>query len=416
MSTTSDIVIIGAGPYGLSAAAHLRRAGIDCQVFGEPMSFWRTMPRGMFLRSNRRATNIAEYQGDLSLASYQAATGVSVSVPVPLESFVAYGEWVQQRVVPDVDRRLACSVDTRGHAFDVTLEDGDRVTARRVIVACGIRPFAWRPPEFRELPRELASHTGDHADLARFAGQRVAVIGGGQSALESAALLHEAGAEVEMLARSRRIVWLRGVSVYKRLGPVAPIAYAPTDVGPLWYSRLVAVPDVFRRLPRRAQTRIAARCIRPAGAHWVRERVVDVPLRLGVRVRSVRPRGGALELALDDGAHVTVDHLLLGTGYRVDVGRYGLLDPHLLARVRVAGGYPILGPGLESTVPGLHFLGAPAAWSFGPIMRFVSGSWYASRALVRQIAGRPAVLRSAGGARPAAHESQDIPAPTALLP
>lgn len=417
MSTTiTDIAIIGAGPHGLSAAARLRRAGVSCHVLGDPMSFWRTMPRGMFLRSNRSATNIAEPDGELSLESFRADTGARIEMPLPLERFIAYGEWLQRRAVPDVDRRIARSVASRGHVFELTLEDGERITARRVVVACGIKRFAWRPPEFRGLPSELASHTGDHADLAGFAGRRVAVIGGGQSALESAALLHEAGADVDVLVRSRRIVWLRGVTIHKRLGPVAPIVYAPTDVGPLWYSRLVAVPDGFRRLPRTAQTRIAARSIRPAGSHWVRERLADVPIRVGVGVLSARPCAGGLELALDDGARLSVDHLLLGTGYRVDVRRYGLLDADVVGRLRLAGGYPVLGPGLESSVPGLHFLGAPAAWSFGPIMRFVSGSWYASRALAQRVVGRPAAIDEA--VRPervaAPPDGQDIPASSPL--
>jgi len=267
------------------------------------------------------------------------------------------------------------------------LHHGARIAARRVVIACGIERFAWRPPEFAGLPRELASHTGDHADLGVFAARDVAVVGGGQSALESAALAHEAGARVEVFARRPRIVWLRGHAIKKRIGRFGPVVYAPTDVGPLWYSRLVASPKLFTSLPRSTQARIARRCIRPAGSHWLTERLQDVGLHLGRTVTSAQPAGDRLRIALDDGAERTVDHLLFGTGYRVDVARYPFLAPPLLMAVRRVDGYPVLGPGLESSVPGLHFLGAPAAWSFGPIMRFVSGTWYSSRALVRAVAG-----------------------------
>jgi hypothetical protein len=358
MTTSSDVAIIGAGPHGLAAAAHLRRAGVEARVFGEPMGFWKTMPSGMFLRSNWSATCIGEYDGELSLDAYQADTGERFGRPVPLDRFIDYGLWVQRRVAPDVDNRLVERLTRSGEHFTLHLNDGDEARARRVVVACGIAPFARRPEEFSDLPGSLVSHTGDHADLSVFGGRRVAVVGSGQSALESAALMHEAGARVDVFARSRRIVWLKGVSIHKRLGPrLAGIVYAPTDVGPLWYSRLVAVPALFRRLPRGAQTRIAARSIRPAGSHWVRERLPDVPI-----------------------------HLLLGTGYQVDVARYPFIGGDLLADIRRVNGYPLLARGLESTVPGLHFLGAPASWSFGPIMRFVSGSWYGARELTRHVA------------------------------
>jgi cation diffusion facilitator CzcD-associated flavoprotein CzcO len=377
-----DVVIVGAGPYGLAAAAHLRRAGVAARVVGDPMSFWRSMPAGMRLRSNRSATSIAEREGPLSLAGFEADTGLDVSAPLPLERFVAYGEWLQRRAVPDVDRRQVTRIEP---GFRVTLADGEQLRARRVVVAAGIAPFARRPPEFASLYPELASHTGDHADPSEFASRRVAVLGGGQSALECAALMQAAGAQVEVFVRDRRVVWLRGVSVHSRLGRLGPVVYAPTDVGPLWYSRLNAAPDLFRRLPRRAQEKIATRSIRPACSHWVRIRLDEVPIRFATGVESAQRRNGHVELRLTDGGRREVDHLLLGTGYRVDVRRYGFLAPELLAGLRTASGYPVLRAGLETSIPGLHILGAPAAWSFGPILRFVSGTWYAAAALTRTV-------------------------------
>jgi len=156
-------------------------------------------------------------------------------------------------------------------------------------------------------------------------------------------------------------------------------------------SRLVAVPALFRRLPRAVQEPLAYRAIRPAGAAWLVDRLQEVPIRLGREVRAARPAGDRLQVQLDGGENRTVDHLLYGTGYRVDIGRYGFLARELVDAIRQVNGYPILGPGLESSVPRLHFLGAPAAWSWGPIMRFVSGSWFASRSLSRSVTGRPAV-------------------------
>jgi hypothetical protein len=386
----TDVAVVGAGPYGLAATAHLRRAGVEAHSLGDPMSFWRSMPAGMLLRSNWTATCIAEFQGPLSLDSYCRRTGQRFGRPVSLERFLAYGTWVQQQAVPDVDRRRVVRLDRLGDGFALSLDDGETLRARRVVVAGGIEPFAHRPAEVADVPRELASHTGEHRDLSRFAGQRVLVVGGGQSALESAALMHESGAEVEVLVRADHITWLHGGKYHRMLGRAAPLVYAPTDVGPMGLSRLVAVPDLFRRLPRRLQDPLAHRAIRPAGAAWLGPRLQEVPIRFSSTVRAAKPTGSRLWVELSDGGTREVDHLLLGTGYRVDVSRYPFLSPELVRAVRRVGGYPVLRRGLESSVPRLHFVGAPAAWSFGPLMRFVSGSWYASRSVVAAATGAPA--------------------------
>ena len=394
--TTCDVAIIGAGPYGLSAAAHLGTVkGLEVLVFGVPMSFWeRNMPVGMFLRSNWTATQIADPNHSLTLEGYQAANGNHLSHPVPLDRFIQYGLWYQRQAVPNLDRRKVVRLKSDPKGFRVILESGEEVNSRRVVVATGIHSFAWRPPEFQGLPSTLASHTSEHCDLRRFAGKQVLVLGGGQSALESGALLQEGGAEVEIVARARRIHWLQGwtsKTLHHRLGKfTSRLLYAPTDVGPAGISQLMARPDLLRQLPRRVQDRLWKRSVRPAGARWLVDRLQNVPIRLGRSVVSVAPAGEQLKVRLDDGCERTVHHVLLGTGYRVDVSGYDFLAPELVQSMRRVNGYPCLKEGLETSVQGLHFLGAPAAWSFGPLMQFVSGTHYASRSLVRFIAGRGA--------------------------
>jgi len=399
--TKWDIAVIGAGPYGLSAAAHLRAVkGLDVCVFGEPMSFWeRNMPVGMFLRSNWTATQIADPHRSLTLEAYQAATGNYLPAgsgtsarPVSLDTFVQYGQWYQRQAVPDLDQRKIARVESNGKGFRLILEDGDAVHSRRLIVAVGIGSFAWRPPEFEGLPSSLASHTSEHRDLGKFSGKRVLVIGGGQSALESAALLHEGGTEAEVVARTHTIHWLQGwasKTLHHGMGPfIRKVLYAPTDVGPAGISQLMARPDLVRRLPRWLQDRLRKRAVRPAAARWLETRLRGVPVRLGRSVVSVQAVGEKVNVRLDDGSDRIVDHVLLGTGYRVNVAKYKFLSDDLAQAIRSHNGYPILKPGLETSVEGLHILGAPAAWSFGPVMQFVSGTHYASRSLIRRIAGK----------------------------
>ena len=385
-STDSFVTVIGAGPYGLSAAAYLRAAKVETRVFGEPMAFWQNhMPVGMCLRSNLGASHIADPRRELTIDEYCHRNGNHVGKPIPLERFVNYGLWFQQRAVPDLDERPVQSVDVAAQGFKVILADGERFTSRHVVVAAGIGGFAIRPAEFADIPSSLASHTSEHNDLRKFAGQRVVVIGAGQSALESAALFKEAGIEVEVIARTETLNWVGLHPRLHHLGVLSKMLYSTRDVGPAGISRLVAAPHLFRRFPRGFQDRTAYRAIRPAGAGWLRSRLEGVQITLGRKLISVSVAGSQLRLQLNDGTERLVDHALLATGFRVDISRYPFLSQSLVKQLETVGGYPVLKRGLQSSIPGLHFVGKPAAWSFGPLLGFVSGAEFASNELVRSI-------------------------------
>jgi len=392
--STCDVAIIGAGPYGLAAAAHLRARHVETRVFGEPMAFWkRHMPAGMFLRSGPSASSLGDPNNQLSLDRYRGIHKLPAAKPVPIDVFVRYGEWFQEQAVPDVDRRTITDLAPNGRGFHLRTADGEEFHARRAVVATGISPFAHRPPQFVDLPASLVSHSFDHADLSRFAGQRVAVLGAGQSALESAALLHEAGATVEVIARANGTYMLPGGAssgVLKAVrSALSPLVRPPFDImGPRIVSWLIAAPRMFRRAPRSVQQFLTARAVRPAGASWLVSRLRPVTMTSGCTITEATPAGAQLRLRLSDGSERVVDHLLLGTGYRVDVARYPFLAPALRQAVRTREGYPQLNVGFESSVPGLHFLGTPAADTFGPLCRFVVGSKYAARELTRVIVSR----------------------------
>lgn len=384
MNGHCDIAIVGAGPYALSTATFLREAGVEARVFGKVMGFWETMPQGMFLRSFRTASNVADPGRQLSLERYEAAVGRKIDSPVPLEDFISYGRWFQEHAVPDVDPRLVTMVRREGERFQLTLGDGELVRARRVVVAAGIAPFAWRPPEFDGFGRGLVSHSSEHRLFDEFNGRRVVVVGGGQSALESAALLHEAGADVEVLVRSQTIRFLRGERVYAHSGVLRTLLYPPLGVGPPGLNLVMGTPRLYRMLPRAASAPLAYRTIRPAAAAWLRPRLADVRITMARSVASATANGG-VRLKLSDGGERVADHVLLGTGYRVDVRRYGFLDSALATAVHTNKGYPILSRFFESSVEGLYFLGAPAAASAGPGMRFVSHTGSAAAAVTQSV-------------------------------
>jgi cation diffusion facilitator CzcD-associated flavoprotein CzcO len=378
-----EAAILGAGPYGLSVAAHLLAAGIVIRIFGKTMAFWRrNMPAGMLLRSAWEASHIADPAGQLTLDEYAASRGEDLATPIPLSDFVDYGDWFRTRAGLDVDPRLVRRVRKNG-SFQLGLEDGTVLSARSVIVATGLERFAWRPPQFAGLPPHRLSHSSEHAGFSDFKGLRVTVVGGGQSATESAALLQEAGADAELLMRAPDLCWLSPGRLAARPG-LRRLLYPPTDLGPPGLNWVVATPDLFRSFPKRLQHPISNRVLRPAVSDWLRPRLEGVRLSIGRTVVASYEDDDAITLTLDDGSRREVDHVLLATGYQVDISRLPFLA-ELADSLRLVSGSPRLGRGFESSVPGLHFVGAVATESFGPIMRFVAGTGYAARAVTARL-------------------------------
>ncbi len=363
MSDAVDVAIVGAGPYGLSAAAHLRAAGVSFRQFGMPMRLWReSMPRGMFLKSQGFASNLSDPEGRYTLEAFCAKTGhpyARYGLPVPLDNFIAYGQWFADELVPGLEEIMVTDVAARDGGFDVSLADGQEVRARNVIVAAGVEHFARLPRLLADLPSSLATHASEHTDLSRFSGQRVAVIGAGQSALESAALLNESGADVEVIVRADQLAW-NG----QPLDPDRPLpqrirepeAGLGSGYSTWFYSRH---PELYRHLPERTRIGKARTALGPAGAWWLRRRVENqVPISTSTAVRSVSERGSGVELDLiaRDGTQrrIGADHVLAGTGYRPNLGRLSFLDGDLQARLKTVDGTIAVGRDYQSSQPGLY--------------------------------------------------------------
>jgi hypothetical protein len=399
-----DLVVVGAGPYGLSIAAHAARAGLDVKVFGRPMASWLdNMPPGMFLKSEPWASNLSDPDAAHTLAAYATEQGAPTrhGVPVPVRFFAAYGLWFARQAAPPVDERDVVSVRPGPGGFVLTTGDGEPVVARTVALAIGVMPFIDVPQALRGLPPELASHSSHHADLSRFEGRDVTVVGAGQAALETAVLLAEQGTSVRVVARSAALNWNTLPPPLER--PLAERVRGPhTGLGCGWKNYLYAqTPGVFRRLPAETRARVFTSALGPAGAWWLRERFEGaVQVRLGERIVSATRAGDRVVLGVGapDGPTTTVetDHVVAATGFTPTVDRLGLLAPGLragLATVGAAGG-PEANGCFESTYPGLFLAGLLSAPSVGPSMRFVYGATYTADRLVRGVRRR---LGSAGG-------------------
>lgn len=381
-STDCSVAVIGAGPYGLSAGSHLKAKGISTRVFGEPMEFWaKKMPEGMLLRSPRVASNLSDPNQDFTLEAYEAASKVEPCAPLPLDTFVEYGKWFRKQLGTDLDERAVRRIDRVEAGFRLTLQNGEEIKAGSVVVAAGIGPFRKRPAVFQELSPEQVVHSYESRGIRKYAGKRVAVIGAGQSALETAALLHEAGAEVEVIARQSHVNWIGKHPWLHRMGPVSSMLYSSHDVGPLGISRLVAYPKLVSRVPLKLRDRIRTRAVRPAGSRWLPDRLASVKITTGCSVSKANSVGEEIAFKLDNGSDRRVDCVFLGTGYKVDIAQYDFLPKELVQDIRQFDGYPELTGGFRSSIPKLHFIGATAARSFGPLLYFVAGTEFASREL-----------------------------------
>jgi cation diffusion facilitator CzcD-associated flavoprotein CzcO len=384
-----DVAIVGAGPYGLSLASHLKDQRIGFRIFGRAMQVWRTMPGGMHLKSVGSATNIYTSDGRLGFAGYCRERGLEAHEPCAIADFARYGVWAQRQLVPDLEEVDVAAVSRCGHGFELALSDGKTLRARQVVVAAGITHFPHIPAEIASLPPELVSHTLHHSDYAAFAGKDVCILGAGQSAFEAARVLAEAGARPQLLVRGAKISFAKRTPAHRSLWE--RMRWPESGLGPGLKGRVLeSFPLSARLAPERLRVRFVKSHLGPLGAWWLRDHVVGkVPVVTDCTIASAAPRGGrlALRVAVKGEAEreIICDHLVAGTGYEVDVDRLKFLAAPLRSSIRRIEKSPALDLRFQSSVPGLYFVGLASSFSFGPMFRFVLGAKYTSRVLTREL-------------------------------
>jgi lysine/ornithine N-monooxygenase len=411
--TSIDIAIVGAGPYGLSVAAHVAARDVSYRIFGFPMHTWRSMPKGMMLRSPGFGSDLSDPDGAFSLGAFWTATGRRPAArflePIPLDTYLEYADWFMENVGSPVEDVMVRRISRAHQGFTLELDTGERVDASRVVVAVGLTHYPYVPPELSALPPTLCSHSATISDPAAFAGREVVIVGAGQSALEDAALLHEAGARVHVVARCAELEWTSEPlpierNVFARLrNPDGKLCAG------WWCWAFENLPLGFRRLPEARRLNYINTTFGPRGAYWLRDRLRDVPITLGRSIGGVSAGDGTvtLELAPVAGTNgntrptsVTASHVIAATGYRVDLDRLQFLDGELRRSIRLSGPAPALSSHFESSVRGLYFVGASSATTFGPVTRFVAGAAFTARRVARHAAGRRTAAPTAARVRP----------------
>jgi FAD-dependent urate hydroxylase len=386
MNRTS-VAVIGAGPYGLSIAAHLAATKVEHRIFGRPMEFWSQIAEAggeRYLKSYCFGTNISSPKIGFSFADYNRPRGLETFEPCAIADFAGYGHWFQEKNVPWVEPIDVAMVNRDHDGFAIKLVNGERLTASKVVIATGLKYFDRVPPVLASISTALAIHTSVVRRFSDYKGLEVAVIGAGQSALEAAALLNEAGARPMLLVREDAIRWHNRVSKERGLWARLRSPISGLGSGPKAWA-LTHFPGAVHRMPSTWRKRFVRNHLPPEGAWWLRERVENrVPIHFGTTVIEARESAGRVALRLriaDDGSErqCVVDRIVCGTGYLIDVERLSFLDPVLRRAIDVVERAPKLSSSFETSVPGLHFMGPACAASFGPLFRFVVGAEYTAR-------------------------------------
>jgi FAD-dependent urate hydroxylase len=397
--TTYDVVVVGAGPYGLATAAHLGHHKLNSAIFGKPVELWRdNMPKGMFLRSHWWANTISDPENRYTYERFLQETSRAKTYPVSVEEYIDYCLWFQRQAVPNVDETYVASIERNAQGFVLTLVDGRVIKSRTVVMAPGMKYYAYCPAEYAHLSPELVSHSVDFNDASRFAGKTIIMVGRGQSAIEYAALLNEAGAHVHVITR-KRIRWLEpdhseGRTLWEQLQ--APLA----KIAPGWKNLILErMPYLFYYFPQEKKDRYIRNNYKAAANDWLWDRINGkVVLHEGVQVTQLSEADGGVVMQLSDGTSINADHIMLCTGYQVDIRKLPMLHQSLLSQIAMDEGTPLLSSWFESSVPGLYFIGMTSLRGFGPYYRFAFGNPAAAQRVAQSVARK---LR-----KPAPHDPQ----------
>jgi lysine/ornithine N-monooxygenase len=392
MAGREEVVIVGAGPYGLSIGAHLNALGVRFRIFGTPMQTWKEhMPRGMLLKSDGFASNLSDPESSFTLEKYceqKRITYDHTRVPVPLDVFVSYGTEFQKRFVQRLEEHQVVDIRQDPEGYQIKLDNNEVVYSQKVVVAVGISHFQYVPPILSQLPPSLVSHSSALHDLEPLRGKNVTVVGAGASGLDLSALLHESGANVTLLSRNPEVHFhdapgARARSVWSQM------RHPSSGIGPGLRSRFYTdAPLLFHRLPQSLRMKIVKTHLKPAAGWSMKERVHGrVPILLGYHIQKAEMQNGGVSLAVSGQYNSHKEHstdlVIAATGYKVDLRRLAFLSSELLAQIRSVEHSPVLSLDFQSSVAGLYFVGVAAANSFGPVLRFAFGADFAARHISR---------------------------------
>ncbi|HEY6975084.1 MAG TPA: NAD(P)-binding domain-containing protein [Chitinophagaceae bacterium] len=361
----TNLLIIGAGPFGLAMAAHAKHLGIDFIMVGKPMEFWKmNMPEGMYLRSAcdwhldpKNEHTIERFLSTQHLAPADVE-------PLSRNFYLSYTEWFQKQkqitALPVYVDRLDYADNYKYYAVT---DEGDIITANNVVIALGFKYFKHIPPEFENIfPQDACSHTCDLTDMKSMQYKRCLILGGRQSAFEWAALLAEAGAETIYISHRHKSPEFMA-SDWSWVNPIVDnIVHEPG-----WFRNLAAEEKdlLSKKLWEEGRLKIEP---------WLEKRVMKDNVKLLPYTEIIAGKKlpkGELEVAFNNGVTITVDHIIFATGYKAVISKVPLLARgNILSKLAIQNNFPVLNEYFQTNMPGLFITSMPASQDFGPFFGF----------------------------------------------
>ena len=381
----TDLLIIGAGPFGLAVAAQAAHDHIEHLIVGKSMAFWReNMPKGMFLRS--ACDWHLDPLGVHTIEAFLSTRGQTPKdvEPLSLDFYLTYAEWFrQQKNISPLPLHIE-QLDTAtnaNHRFLAATREGDVINAQRVVLAPGFKHFAKAPAELiAKLPPHRYQHTSTFVDFSDAKDKRYLIIGGRQSAYEWAALLLEAGAAAVHVS-------------HRHARPAFDVA----DWS--WVNEIVdhiaGDPNWFRRLSQTEREAVNHRLWSEGRLKlepWLAPRLNNDRVHVWPETQLVscsETPNGDVEVTLSNGETLNIDHVVLATGYKVDIARLPILSNGLLSRIETRNGFPLLDDHFETSVPGLFITSMPATQDFGPFFGFTIAVRTSAKLIAQRLVASP---------------------------
>jgi cation diffusion facilitator CzcD-associated flavoprotein CzcO len=378
----TDLLIVGAGPFGLAMAAYAKHLGIEHLVVGKSMGFWKAnMPKGMYLRSAcdwhldpLNVDTIEKFVGTKGLSTKDVE-------PLSLEFYLSYARWFQEQkrilVLPALVRKLDWN-ESEPFRFRAVLDNGQNVAAKFVVLAVGFQYFKNLPSDLvKLLPEDRYSHTCDLVDFPEMAGKRCLIIGGRQSAFEWTALMNEAGAaKIHLCYRHHSPAF--AAADWSWINPLMDA----TEENPGWFRSLTQQQkdEINRRLWAEGRLKVEP---------WLKARISNGRVKLWPQTRVAKCcelSNGDLAVSMDNGQKITVDRIILATGYKVEFTQVPFLQgSKILGGLNIQDGFPELDEHFQSSLRGMFITSMPAVQQFGPFFGFTIAVRASARLIGRAI-------------------------------
>ena len=378
----TKLLIIGAGPFGLSIAAHAKFLGIGHIIAGKPMEFWKNnMPKGMLLRStcdwHLDTTNVHTIDKFLE-TGMQNCGDVE---PLSLQFYLEYTGWFIHQKQLNITSLYIDQIDrAEDNSFTAKTSDGIIIHAQYVVVAVGLTHFKHFPGEItRLLPVGRYLHTCELINMELMKNKRVLIAGGRQSAFEWAALLQEAGAEKVHICHRHPSPEFKP-SDWSWVN----ILCDKMDDGPAWFRNLSQEEKdaIGKRLWSEGRLKIEP---------WLKNRVLNEKIKIWPSTNIIactRLANNELQITFDNNQTILVDQIVLATGYKVNINNIPFWGKgNILPALAVQDGFPVLDDHFQTNLPGLFITGIPASRDFGPFFGFTIAARVSARIIGKALMG-----------------------------